>query len=501
MSPHPDPMERTDLTPAPRRRLRRRLLGLSVVLVLGLALASTQIKCSEGAPQAPVATADFHTPASFTQLAETVSPAVVNISASKVVKDSPVMRHFSSPFGEEDPFKDFFEKFFGDQGPQREMRQRSLGSGFVIDPGGFILTNNHVVEKADAIEVKLSDGSTYEAKVVGKDPRTDIALIRIKPDKALPVLRLGESQAARVGEWVLAIGNPFGLGGTVTQGIISATGRVIGAGPYDNFLQTDASINPGNSGGPLVNMRGEVIGVNTAIVAGGQGIGFATPIDMAKEVLPQLKAKGYVTRGWLGVAIQEVTPELAKSFGLKEPKGALVADVTAGGPAAKAGIQSGDVITSFNGKEIKEMGELPRLVGATPVGQKAPLTVMRNGKQLNLTVEVGELKEKAAPQGEPETASDLGMKVRGLTPELARRLDVPPDERGVVVTDVDGGGLAAEAGIQPGDLIKEINRKPVTSVGDYQKVVSKAKPGDTLLFLVKRGDMTSFRAVTLPKKP
>jgi serine protease Do len=480
----------------------RRLAAVAAVLFLAVALASTTFKCSEGSPPAataPGAPADYHTPPSFTQLAENVSPGVVNVSASKVVKESPVFRHFFSPFGgdEQDPFRDFFEKFFGDQ-PQREMRQRSLGSGFIIDQEGFILTNNHVVEKAEEIEVKLSDGATYQAKVVGKDPKTDLALIKIKPDKPLPVLRLGDSSKIQVGAWVLAIGNPFGLGGTVTQGIISAKGRVIGAGPYDNFLQTDASINPGNSGGPLVNMNGEVIGVNTAIVAGGQGIGFAIPVDIAKEVLPQLKEKGFVTRGWLGVAIQEVTPELAKSFGLPEAKGALVADVNPGGPAAKVGIASGDVIVKFDGKKIEEMSELPRVVAATPVGKRVPVTVIRNGKEKEFNVEVGELKEKTAPMGEPETTGDLGMKVRGLTPELARRLDVPPDEKGVVVTNVDGGGLAAEAGIQPGDIIKEVDRKPVSSVAEYQKLVSKAKPGDTLLFLVKRGDMTSFRAITLP---
>jgi len=492
----------TEKSSGRQRRLRWLALGVAVLVLAGLAASST-FQCSEGAPPATPAPIDFHTPASFTALAESVSPAVVNVSASKVVRESPVFRHFFSPFGGgeqgqgEDPFRDFFEKFFGDQ-PQREMRQRSLGSGFAIDQEGFILTNNHVVEKADEIEVKLSNGSTYQAKVVGKDPKTDLALIKINPDKPLPTLRLGDSSAAQVGEWVLAIGNPFGLGGTVTQGIISAKGRVIGAGPYDNFIQTDASINPGNSGGPLVNMRGEVIGVNTAIVAGGQGIGFAIPIDMAREVLPQLKSKGYVTRGWIGVAIQEVTPELAKSFGLKEPRGALVADVTAGGPAAKAGLEPGDVIVEFGGHPIGEMSELPRTVAATPVGQRVPVKVVRNGKEKALTVEVGELKEKTAPLGEAEVSGDLGMKVRALTPELAQRLDLPETEKGLVVTDVDAGGLAAEAGIAPGDVIKEINRRPVSSVADYQKAVSKAKPGETLLLLVRRGEMTSFRAITIP---
>jgi serine protease Do len=476
-------------------------VGIAVVVVLAVAAASSTFQCSEGSPPVVTAPSDFKTPASFTALAHAVTSAVVNVSASKIVKGGgPMAGRFLGPFGEggdQDPFKEFFEKFFGDV-PQHEMRQRSLGSGFVIDEQGFILTNNHVVEKAEAIEVKLANGETYQAKVVGKDPKTDIALIKIKPERPLPVLQLGDSSKAEVGEWVLAVGNPFGLGGTVTQGIVSATGRVIGAGPYDNFIQTDASINPGNSGGPLIDMSGRVIGVNTAIVAGGQGIGFAIPIDMAKEVLPQLKSKGFVTRGWLGVAVQEVTPDLAKSFGLPSAKGALVADVTPGGPSEKAGIKSGDVIVEFDGKKIDEMSELPRIVAATPVGKQVKVKVVRNGKEQTVNATVGELKEKTAPVGEPETSGDLGMKVRALTPDLARRLDMPPDETGLVATDVDSGGLAAEAGMQPGDIIKQINRKPVASVADYQKVISKAKPGETILFLVRRGDMTSFRAITIP---
>ncbi|MFH0811089.1 MAG: DegQ family serine endoprotease [Pseudomonadota bacterium] len=497
-----DTSPKTPESPGRKRDRRRWLAGIAAAGVLAAFAASSSFKCEgaspTGTPSATVEHADFHTPASFSQLAEKVSPAVVNISASKVVKSGPAFRHFSSPFGEEDPFQDFFGRFFGEQQPQQELRQHSLGSGFVIDQQGYILTNNHVVEKAEAIEVKLPSGATYEAKVVGKDPKMDLALIKIKPEKPLPVLKLGESANAEVGSWVLAIGNPFGLGGTVTQGIISATGRVIGAGPYDNFLQTDASINPGNSGGPLVNMAGEVIGINTAIVAGGQGIGFAIPVDMAKDVLPQLKEKGFVTRGWMGVAVQEVTPELARSFELKEPHGALVAEVTPNGPAAKAGIEPGDIIARFNDTPIKDMSELPRAVAMTPIGKKVAVTVLRNGTEKSFNVEVGELKDKTAPLGERETTGDLGMNVRDLTPQLARRLDLPPYEKGVVVTDVDGGGLAAEAGIQPGDVIRQVNRKPVDSTGEYEKLVSKLGPGDTALFLIQRGGTASFRAITIP---
>jgi serine protease Do len=291
---------------------------------------------------------------------------------------------------------EFFKRFFGDQMP-REFKQSSLGSGFIIDTGGFILTNNHVVEKADEIQVTLSDGKRFEAKVVGRDPKTDIALILIKAGTPLTPLPLGDSDQTEVGEWVLAIGSPFGLGNTVTAGIVSAKYRKIGAGPYDNFIQTDASINPGNSGGPLLNSLGEVIGINTAIFSqsgGSIGIGFAIPINMAKELLPQLK-KGEVVRGWLGVSIQGVTPDLADKLGLAEAKGALVSEVTEGGPADKAGIVQGDVIISFGGKEIKKMADLPYMVGATPVGQTVKVEIIRKGKNKVLKVKVGEMEKQA----------------------------------------------------------------------------------------------------------
>jgi len=492
---------------APKRTRRFRLaaVALAATLILGMAT----YHCSEGSsPEqtGPVHLANFTPPPSFTSLAKSVSPGVVNIQASKVVKGGG-LRPFMSPFGEgpegpeggpPDPFRDFFERFFGGDGPQREMRQRSLGSGFVIDPAGFIITNNHVVEKADQIQVKLSDGATLDAKVVGKDPKTDLALIKVEPKTPLTSLALGDSDKAEVGEWVVAIGNPFGLGGTVTQGIISAKGRVIGAGPYDDFIQTDASINPGNSGGPLLNMAGEGIGINTAIVSGGAGIGFAIPSNLAREILPQLKEKGSVTRGWIGVTIQEVTPELAKSFGLKEPAGALVADVMKGDPADAAGIKVGDVIVKFGDRQIHNSNELPRVVSNIPVGQRVNVTVIRNGKQMVIPVTVGKYPEgKPTPLGESETGTDLGMTVRELTPQLARQLGLPATS-GLVVTDVNGGGLAAEAGIQPGDIIREINRKQVKTVKDYQQIVGRAKPGDTLLLLVQHGDMTAFRAITMP---
>jgi len=323
------------------------------------------------------------------------SPSVVNISAVRVSgKKDPLP--FGDLFGGEGPLNELFKRFFGDQLPE-DFKQRSLGSGFVIETDGFILTNNHVVEKAAEIQVTLSDGKVFEAKTVGRDPKTDIALIRIQPGTPLTPLPLGDSDQSDVGDWVLAIGSPFGLGNTVTAGIVSAKYRKIGAGPYDDFIQTDASINPGNSGGPLLNTRGEVIGINTAIFSqsgGSIGIGFAVPINMAKDLLPQLK-KGEVVRGWLGVRIQQVTPDLAGKFGLAEAKGALVSEVIEGGPAAKAGILRGDVIVSFDGKEVKAMADLPYIVGRTPVGKRAKVEILRQGKSKTLDVKVGEMEKQA----------------------------------------------------------------------------------------------------------
>ena len=338
------------------------LIGFFVVSVVEV-MRSSFVATGPG-PDVQVASAGSmgeisRAPLSFADLAEKLKPSVVNISTTKTVRSG----RFRSPFGQRSPFDrdfggdDFFERFFG-EGPQRQFKQRSLGSGFIISPDGYIFTNNHVVEQADKIIVKLSNDKEYEAKVIGKDAKTDIALIKIKPTESLPVAETGDSDKLRVGDWVIAIGNPFGLEQTVTAGIVSAKGRVIGAGPYDNFIQTDASINPGNSGGPLFNMEGKVIGINTAIVAQGQGIGFAIPISMAKTILPDLKATGKVTRGWLGVSVQDITEDIAKSMKLKDRNGALIADVFKGDPADKAGMKSGDVVTEINGKKIKDTHEL-----------------------------------------------------------------------------------------------------------------------------------------------
>ncbi|MEW6185532.1 MAG: DegQ family serine endoprotease [Thermodesulfobacteriota bacterium] len=430
---------------------------------------------------------------SFADLSQAVSPSVVNISTTKKVKGgNRVFDFFMGPRDRRSPMDDFFERFFGgDMPPQREYKQRSLGSGFLIDGDGHILTNNHVVEDADEIKVILKDGKDYDAKVIGRDPKTDLALIRIKSGKGLQPIKLGNSDELRVGDWVMAIGNPFGLDHTVTAGIVSAKGRVIGAGPYDNFIQTDASINPGNSGGPLLNLKGEVIGINTAIIAHGQGIGFAIPINTAKDLLPQLKEKGKVTRGWLGVMIQKVTPELAKSFNLKDESGALVGDVTPGSPADKVGIKPGDIIVEFDGKSIKEMSELPRLVAAVPVGKTVEVKVLREGKPLSFKVQVQELDDKQLASGPSPEKEKLGLSVREMTPELARRfrMDFEP---GILVVEVLEGSLAEDGGMQEGDLIKEINRKAVRDLKTYQNLISGVKKGGNILLRIKRGGMNLF---------
>jgi serine protease Do len=334
-------------------------------------------------------------PGSIAALAERANGSVVNISATRVTERS--QWPFGDLFGKDNPLEDFFDRFFGEQMP-RKFKQRGLGSGFIIDKDGYILTNNHVVEKTDEIKVILSDESEFDATIVGRDPKTDLALIRIETDKELLPLPLGDSDKLLVGDWVVAIGNPFGLGNTVTAGIVSAKYRRIGAGAYDDFIQTDASINPGNSGGPLLNLSGEVVGINTAIFSqsgGNIGIGFAIPVNMARDLIPQLR-KGKVVRGWLGVMIQKITPELEEKLGLKGDQGALVADVTAGGPAEKAGIKRGDVIVSFDGKAVEEMNDLPYIVATTPVGKKVEVEIIRDGKKKQLEVEVGERAQREA---------------------------------------------------------------------------------------------------------
>lgn len=434
-------------------------------------------------------------PRSFADLAEKVQPAVVNIStiSTVTVPGNPFHQFFGPGKGEDDDqFKDFFKHYFGET-PDKKMKQQSLGSGFITSKDGYIITNNHVVDKAEEIKVKLSDGREFKAKVVGRDDTTDLALIKISSAvENLPTLTLGDSEKMRVGDWVLAIGNPFGLEHTVTQGIISATGRAIGAGPYDNFLQTDAPINPGNSGGPLVNLRGEVIGINTAIFSGGQGLGFAIPSALARSVTTQLKEKGKVVRGYIGVTIQTVTPELAESFGLKKALGALVGEVVKGGPAERGGVKVGDIIVTFDGKPVKTSNELPRLVAETLVGKTVDVTVFREGKELHLSIKVAELsKEKISAQLPSAPVERFGMKVDEITPQLRQQFGIE-ESSGVVVVSVDQGSLADEAGIQQGDVIKEVNRKTVRTLADFNEAMGKAGKGKPVLMLMKRDKQTFF---------
>ena len=432
-------------------------------------------------------------PAGFSDLAEKVRAGVVNIQVVKKVAATGPQGFPGNPFGEGNPFGDFFNPF-GRNVPER--RQQGVGSGFVISADGYIVTNNHVVEDADQIKVKLADGKELDGKVIGRDPKTDLAVVKITETHPLQPLTLGDSDALKVGEWVVAVGSPFGLQQTVTAGIVSAKGRVIGSGPYDNFIQTDASINPGNSGGPLINMRGEVVGINTAIIASGQGIGFAIPVNMAKEITPQLQKQGHVTRGLLGVSIQDVTPELAKTFGLKEGRGALVAQVVPDSPAEKGGIEQGDVILEFDGKKVADSKELPRIVAATPVGKTVTIKVLRDGKEIDRTVKVGQMEEAAAEGAKASTQKTLGVAVQNLTPQIAQQLGIKAGA-GVVVTRVDPGSAADEAQIQTGDVIREVDRKPVRNTEDFRQKVGQATGKESLLLLVQRGESSLFVAVKI----
>ena len=434
-------------------------------------------------------------PANFSDLAEKVRPGVVNIQVVRKVKNVGFgAPHFNgNPFGGRNPFEDFFGPSPEGNSP-RGFEQRGVGSGFVMSEDGFILTNNHVIEDADRIKVKFADGKDFTARVVGRDPKTDLALVKIEGASALHPLKLGNSESLKVGSWVVAVGSPFGLEQTVTVGIVSAKGRVIGSGPYDNFIQTDASINPGNSGGPLINMNGEVIGINTAIIPNAQGIGFAIPVNMARDIVPQLQAKGHVTRGWLGVSIQEVTPELAKSFSLDKNKGALVAEVFKASPAEKAGIEQGDIILQFNGKDIAESKELPRMMAATPVGDTVALKVLRNGKTITCKVNAGEMQEKEVASLDTPRES-LGLTVQDITPDIAQELGLGK-AGGVVVAGVEPGSPASDVGIQPGDVIQGVNQKPVKDADDFVEKIEKAGKQENVLLLIKRGNNNLYAALT-----
>jgi serine protease Do len=461
------------------------------------------------------------TPPSFADMVETLSPAVVNISTTQKVKANtgPSMQFQGLPQGEEyEPFREFFERFyerFGDGGMlPKEQNVTSLGSGFVVDPEGYIVTNNHVVEQADEVTVTFQDDSKFEAKVVGKDAKTDLALLKIETNKKLPFVTFGDSDEMRVGDWVIAIGNPFGLGGSVSAGIVSARSRNINAGPFDDFIQTDAAINRGNSGGPLFNINGEVIGVNSAIFSpsgGNIGIGFAIPSTLVKPVLQQLREYGRTHRGWLGVKIQHVTEEIADSIGLKSTNGALVLEVNPKSPADKAGVEVGDVILSFNGQAIREMRKLPRLVAETKVGTKVGMTVWRKGDEKNLSITLGEMEEEetdqaADSQGESKQAEQtkteeyLGLKLMTLTRSLRKEYNIEQPTEGVVVLGVEPGTVGDTSGLRRYDIIIEANQKPVESVDELKAAIKEAGKQDKkhALLRVSRGGTVMF--VTIPVK-
>lgn len=449
-------------------------------------------------------------PESFADLAERLLPAVVNISSSQVVRSTQRQEIPQAPPGS--PFEDFFKEFFDrNQQEGTPRRASSLGSGFIIDKSGFVVTNNHVIADADEITVILQDDSRHEATLIGRDPKTDLALLKIEVDRDLPFVKWGDSAVARVGDWVVAIGNPFGLGGTVTAGIISARQRHINQGPYDSFLQTDASINRGNSGGPLFNMDGKVIGVNTAIFSptgGSVGVGFSIPSSIAQRVVTQLREFGRTKRGWLGVRIQSVTDEIAESLGLDKASGALVADVTTDGPAQASKIEVGDVILKFDGKIVEQMRDLPRIVAETEIGKPVKVDVWRKGKRRVINVVVGELEEErpvlasTGPSGqaiEPEEAEidSLGVSVTAITDEMRKQFNVSDDVRGVLVTGVTAESGAAEKGLRRGDVIVEVNQEEVSSPGQIAAKVSEAVDNDrrSVLLLVNRNGDLRFVAV------
>ncbi len=442
------------------------------------------------------------------ELAEECSPAVVNISTVKLVDDASDLEDLFKYRDQDAPFDDFFDKFqkfF--QSPQKPHKESSLGSGFIISKDGYIVTNYHVISDAEEVKVNLKgkekDYESVEAKVVGRDKETDLALLKIEVKNKLPVLEFGDSDDLKVGQWVMAIGNPFGLSSTVTAGIVSAKGRILGSGAFDDYIQTDASINPGNSGGPLLNLDGKVVGVNTAIVASGQGIGFAIPSNMVKKVIGELRTNKKVQRGWLGVSIQDVDKGSAKILGLKTPHGALVASVLDGQPAQKAGIETGDVITAINDTPVDDSNALLHLIASIDPGKDTKITVWRKGKTLDFTITLGErnldsLDENTEQESDKETREvALGLSIRAVNQDEAEALGLEKT-RGLLVTEVEEASKAEEADVEPGDVILEINQHPVNTIQDFDKILeTDGRSKGVVMLLIKRRKQNIFRTIPL----
>ena len=453
-------------------------------------------------------------------LSDKLLPSVVEISVESKVPGGQTGLQDMPQLPDDSPFKDFFDDFFkkrqgqGGTGEGPDRTVNSVGSGFIVDATGLIVTNNHVVEGAESIQVHLQNGTLLKAELVGRDPKTDLAVLRVKSENPLPVVAFGDSDALRIGEWVVAIGNPFGLGGSVSLGIVSARNRDINAGPYDDFIQTDAAINKGNSGGPLFDLNGNVVGINTAIYSvtggGSNGVGFSVPANTAKSVIAQLIKYGETRRGWLGVKVQSMTDDIAENMGLGKSKGALVADVTEGSPGKAAGIEAGDVITSFNGRPITEMRELPRAVAATEIGTEVIVKVLRKGKELEFKVAIGRLDdgEKLIAQQDskvvaPATVTTLGMTVSSISEELRTKFKIDAKLQGVVVTEVAQEGAAAEKGVEVGDVIVEAGGKAVAGAADISTAIEaaeKAGKGTVLLLTAKAGQAGDTRFIALKLK-
>jgi len=461
------------------------LCCLFLCFLAATAVAGTQAKTKAQLP-------------AFSGLAEKAGAAVVNISTVKTVETSEKLREFFSPFRDHPYFDEFFDRFF--EGQPQQRRKNALGSGFIISADGYIVTNHHVVAQADEVQVSLRESEkSLDAEIVGTDEETDLALLKIDAERELPSLEFGDSEGLEPGQWVVAIGNPFGLSHTVTAGIVSAKGRVIGAGPYDNFIQTDASINPGNSGGPLLNLRGEVVGINTAIVAQGQGIGFAIPSEMAKDVIAQLKEYHTVKRGWLGVTIQDVDRDTAQALGLPQAEGALVASVKQGDPADEAGINPGDVILEVDGQPIESARDLTRIIGRMAPDTKVRILLWREGEKREVSLKLGRRDKELARQeekGPSEGAGVQGMRLRPVTQEEAQALGMR-SARGLVVTGVEQGSSAQRSGLRPGDVILQANGRPVEKVSELEAVVQDAKDKGVVLLLVNRKGQNLFRALRL----